>query len=181
MLGCGTCQRRTRPLSAPLAHQGSVSAAGHLDTASSLSRCSCLPVWVMNVYFTYRLSVCGLNGCHISNPSKIRTMCCHCNLKHPRGFFFSFGFGLVLVFPFALLSSYLTPKTPDFDFSLPALTSLSLCLTAAASKFLLGVDNNWMQTEIMGVYSGNACGFSVRACAHVLSLGQAGFFFQQQR
>lgn len=57
-------------------------------------RCSCLPVWVMNVYFTYRLSVCGLNGCHISNPSEIRTMCCHCNLKHPGGFFLFFS-GLV--------------------------------------------------------------------------------------
>lgn len=50
---------------------------------------------------------------------------------------------------------------PDFDFSLPALTSLSLRLTTAAPKFLLWVDNTWMQTEIMGVYSGNSCGFSV--------------------
>lgn len=109
MLDCGTCQRHTRPLSAPLAHQGSTSAAGHLDTASPLPRASCLPVWVMNVYFTYRLSVCGLNGCHISNPSKIRTMCCHCNLKLPRGFFFSFflvWFGFSFSFHAALVLSY---------------------------------------------------------------------------
>lgn len=77
----------------PLSHIKVALAQRDTSTPPPLSRCSCLPVWVMNVYFTYRLSVCGLNGCHISNPSKIRTMCCHCNLKHPRGFFF----GLVWV------------------------------------------------------------------------------------
>lgn len=55
-------------------------------------------------------------------------MCCQGNLIPPRGFF------VILVFPFPPLSSYLTPKMPDFDFSLPALTSLSLRLTAAAPK-----------------------------------------------
>lgn len=35
MRHCGTCQRHIRPLSAPHAHQGSVSAAGRLHAASS--------------------------------------------------------------------------------------------------------------------------------------------------
>lgn len=93
----------------PLSHIKVARAQRDTSTPPPLPRASCLPVWVMNVYFTYRLSVCGLNGCHISNPSKIRTMCCHCNLKLPRGFFFSFflvWFGFSFSFHAALVLSY---------------------------------------------------------------------------
>lgn len=86
----GTCQRCTRHLFCPSRTSRQRQAQRGTSAPPPPRRCSCLPVWVMNVYFTYRLSVCGLNGCHISNPGKIRTMCCHCNLKHPRGFFFFF-------------------------------------------------------------------------------------------
>lgn len=41
---------------------------------------------------------------------------------------------VILVFPFTPLSSYLSPKMPDLDFSLPVLTSLSLCLTTEAPE-----------------------------------------------
>lgn len=93
----------------PLSHIKVARAQRDTSTPPPLPRASCLPVWVMNVYFTYRLSVCGLNGCHISNPSKIRTMCCHCNLKLPRVFFFSVflvWFGFSFSFHAALVLSY---------------------------------------------------------------------------
>lgn len=108
--------------------QGNKSVVGHLHTPTVLY-CSCLPVWMMNVYFTYHFNMfVDKKGCDISKPGDKRKMCCHSNLIPPSGFF------VILVFPFTLLSSYLTPKMPDFDFSLPALTSLSLCLTTAAPK-----------------------------------------------
>lgn len=86
----------------------------HIDTPTVLY---CMLCYVIT-------SICLMTKKSLATPE----LCVIVVISYPKRLF------VILVFPFTQLSSYLTPKMPDFNFSLPVLTSLSLRLTTAASK-----------------------------------------------